>query len=62
MQKFQIGDRVTLASMPDYVFVVVKVKIDGSYVIESLEGNSSALTYDNVSAEMLKSFLTATQS
>ena len=57
MQKFQIGDRVTLASMPNYIFVVIQLKIDGSYVIESLEGSSSALTYDNVSAEMLKSFL-----
>ena len=57
MQKFQIGDRVTLASMPNYIFVVVQLKIDGSYVIESLEGSSSALTYDNVSAEMLKSSL-----
>ena len=57
MQKFQIGDRVTLASMPNYIFVVIQLKIDGSYVIESLEGSSSALTYDNVSAEMLKSSL-----
>ncbi|QCO21435.1 hypothetical protein D7V64_08995 [Acinetobacter cumulans] len=58
MQKFQIGDRVTLASMPNYIFVVVQLKIDGSYVIESPEGNGSTLTYDNVSAEMLKSTLT----
>ena len=57
MQKFQIGDRVSLASMPNYIFVVVQLKIDGSYVIESPEGNGSTLTYDNVSAEMLKSSL-----
>ncbi len=43
MQKFQIGDRVTLASMPDYVLVVVKLKIDDSYVIESPEGSSSCI-------------------
>ncbi len=60
MQKFQIGDRVTLASMPEYVFVVIKAKIDGSYVIESLEGNNSVLSYDNVSAEMLKNLSTKT--
>lgn len=56
MQLFQIGERVTLASMPDYIFVVVEIKIDGSYVIETLTGNSASLNYDNVSAEMLKAY------
>ena len=54
MQTLQVGQKVAFSSMPNYEFVIKEIKIDGSFVLETRLGSSQVLSYDNVSAEMLK--------
>ena len=54
MTTFEIGHKVKLATHPELVFDVVKIDQDQSYELQIRLSETKILSYDNISAEMLK--------
>ena len=54
MTTFEIGHKVKLATHPELVFDVVKINQDQSYELQIRLSETKILSYDNISAEMLK--------
>lgn len=54
MTTFKIGHKVKLATHPELVFDVVKINQDQSYELQIRLSETKILSYDNISAEMLK--------
>ena len=54
MTVFEIGHKVKLATHPELVFDVVKINQDQSYELQIRLSETKILSYDNISAEMLK--------
>ena len=51
MTTFEIGHKVKLATHPELVFDVVKIKQDQSYELQIRLSETKILSYDNISAK-----------
>ena len=54
MTTFEIGHKVKLATHPELIFDVVRINQDQSYELQIRLSEAKILSYDNISAEMLK--------
>lgn len=54
MKTIEIGQHVTLANIPDVIFMVTARNSDGSYQVEAYLGQQKILSYPDICVEMLK--------
>ena len=54
MTTFEIGHKVKLATHLELIFDVVRINQDQSYELQIRLSETKILSYDNISAEMLK--------
>ena len=54
MKRIEIGQHVRLSQLEQYIFTVTAVHLDGTYSIETIVDGQPLLSYQNISAEMLR--------
>lgn len=54
MNKFEIGEKVKIATQPNTVFEIVEINPDRSYEIQHYVSDRQIFKYGNIATEMLK--------